>query len=277
VTRHVQDERKTRRKPLVLSLSKDEVADGRTASMDFSPTHRAWKDHPDRSMLMVALESSLRPVSAALLAAGSASRMGREKLVLALDGQPLLRRVAREIIALGPSEVIVVVNETNHAAILDALGDSSARVLVNRRASEGIGTSIGLAAASVSPSSKALVVLQGDQPFVDRAMLRRLIREWQEGSPEFVASSYDGLVTTPVLFTRALLPELVGLRGDRGAKAVLERHAGRGRVVEFPAWRGSDVDTPADYAKIRRLSGDVVTLGDFSGGRKNDCSKGHKK
>ncbi len=223
---------------------------------------------------MPASDASVRAVSAALLAAGSASRMGREKLVLALDGEPLLRRVAREISALGFAEVMVVVNETNHAAILDALGDSSLRVLVNPRASEGVGTSIGVAAASLSPASKALIVLQGDQPFVDRAMLRRLIGEWQEGSPEFVASSYDGLITTPVLFTRPLFPELVGLGGDRGAKGVLERHAARGRIVEFPAWRGSDVDTPADYAKAK---GDVVTFRDLSGGRKNDCPKGHKK
>jgi molybdenum cofactor cytidylyltransferase len=203
---------------------------------------------------MASRDPSTRFISAALLAAGSASRMGREKLVLALDGEPLLRRAACEVAAIRPCELIVVVNESNHAAIVDALADLPVRIVVNRRAQQGIATSIGLAAEGVSRVSRALIILQGDQPFVDRAMLRRLIAEWRRGSPEFVASSYGGLVTTPVLFARRLFAELVALRGDRGAKVVLERHAAKGRIIEFPPWRGSDVDTPRDYQKARRLS-----------------------
>jgi molybdenum cofactor cytidylyltransferase len=189
-------------------------------------------------------------VSAVILAAGMARRMGREKLLLTIDGEPILRRVVREVVALGLSEILVVANEDNRAAVFAALSDLPVQVLTNERADEGIGTSIALAASSIAATSRALLLLQGDQPFVERGMLRSLIAEWKRGSPDFAASSYAGVVTTPVLFARPLFDELRALRGDRGAKSVLERHSNTGRVLGFPRWRGVDVDTPEDYRLV---------------------------
>ncbi len=196
-------------------------------------------------------------ISAVLLAAGSARRMGGEKVLLSLDGEPMLRRVAREVVALGLSEILVVANARNQPAVFATLSDLPVRVLVNPRASEGIGTSIRLAAASLAPTSQALLLAQGDQPLVERGMLRALVRTWREESPDFVASSYDEVVTTPVLFSCRLLDELRELGGDRGAKSVIERRFDRGRVLAFPAWRGIDVDTPDDYERVRHLAASV--------------------
>jgi molybdenum cofactor cytidylyltransferase len=196
-------------------------------------------------------------ITAVLLAAGAARRMGGEKVLLPLDGEPMLRRVAREVVALGLSEILVVANARNESVVFATLSDLPVRVLVNPRASEGIGTSIGLAAASVARTSRAMLLTQSDQPLVDRGMLRALVRTWQEESPDFVASSYDEVVTTPVLFSGQLLDELRELDGDRGAKTVLERRFDRGRVLPFPAWRGIDVDTPDDYERVRYLAASV--------------------
>jgi molybdenum cofactor cytidylyltransferase len=196
-------------------------------------------------------------ITAVLLAAGSARRMGGEKVLLTLDGEPMLRRLAREVVALGLSEILIVANARNHAAVFATLSDLPVRVLLNPRAGEGIGTSIGLAAASVARTSQALLMTQGDQPLVDRGMLRALVRTWREESPDFVASSYGEIVTTPVLFSCRLLEELRELDGDRGAKSVLERRLDRGRILPFPAWRGIDVDTPEDYERVRYLAASV--------------------
>jgi molybdenum cofactor cytidylyltransferase len=196
-------------------------------------------------------------MSAAVLAAGSARRMGGEKVLLALGGEPLVRRIVREVAALDVSEILVVANEQNEAVVCDALSDLSVHVLVNRRATEGMGTSIALAAGSVAPGSRAFLLLQGDQPFVDREMLRRLIAEWGSGAPSFVAASYEGVVTTPVLFGQQILAELRELEGDRGAKAILYRHRHDGREIAFPNWRGLDVDTPEDYRRACELWGSV--------------------
>jgi molybdenum cofactor cytidylyltransferase len=192
-------------------------------------------------------------ISAALLAAGGARRMGRQKLLLEVDGQAIVRRVAAEIVALLAREVLVVVSPEGGEAIAAALQGLPIRFVVNERAREGLGTSIAAAASSVAPSAEAMLLVQGDQPLVDRSMLEVLIGEWRDLRGPFVASSFAGIVTTPVMFSRDVFGELRALGGDRGARAVLERHAGTGRVVAFPAERGSDVDTPDDYRRILEL------------------------
>jgi CTP:molybdopterin cytidylyltransferase MocA len=52
------------------------------------------------------------------------------------------------------------------------------------------------------------------------------------------------------LFTPPLLPELLALRGDRGARSVVERDASRVRYVDFARPAPRDVDTVTDLANL---------------------------
>lgn len=192
-------------------------------------------------------------VSAVVLAAGSARRMNDDKLLLELGGRPIVREVVEQAIAAAFGEVLVVVRAGNAPAVTTALASLPVRFVENERALEGMGTSIAAGARAVSPRARALVLLQGDQPFVGADMLLALIEAWDRARLEFVAARFGTLTTTPVLFDRALFAELAVLDGDRGARAVLGRHAGR--EIEFPEWRGADVDTPDDYARARALAG----------------------
>src|SRR5262249_17856042 len=72
------------------------------------------------------------------------------------------------------------------------------------------------------------------------------------------------VTTTPVLFDRRLFGELRSLDGDTGARRILQAHAPDGRVVEFPAWRGQDIDSEADYVPARET---WKERGDESDGR----------
>lgn len=199
--------------------------------------------------------SSPSLASGVILAAGSARRMSGDKLLLDLAGTPILRRIAEQALGAELGEVLVIVNRTNSVAVAAALRPLAVNVVVNPASEQGMGTSIALGAASLRAGAEALLLLQGDQPLVGREMLAALLAEWQSGRWSFVASRYGELVTTPVLFARDLFPELGALDGDRGAKAILERHPERGRVVDFAPWRGADVDTPEDYLRVRGLVG----------------------
>jgi molybdenum cofactor cytidylyltransferase len=59
----------------------------------------------------------------------------------------------------------------------------------------------------------------------------------------------DGL-GNPVLFRAAVFPELLAVGGDRGARSVVGREAGRVAVVPFDYPMPDDVDTPEDYARL---------------------------
>ena len=188
-----------------------------------------------------------------VLAAGRASRMGREKLLLPLAGRPVIRYAAETARSLRCGEMVVVSNPNNSAAIEVALDGIAVRVVQNSRYREGIGSSIAVGAAAVRSTCAGMLLVQGDQPLVTTDMLKRVVDVWTRKHPTYVAASYAGVTTTPVLFSRALVPELVSLGGDRGAREVLERHRGGGCMVAFQRWRGMDMDTDEDYERVKDM------------------------
>lgn len=177
--------------------------------------------------------------------------MGRDKLTLTLGDRPVIRHVAETVLSARLLEVIVVINPRNGDAIREVLHGLSLRFVCNERFEEGIASSIAAGAAAVSSGCEAMILIQGDQPLVIPEMLRALIDAWGQGDSEFVAAAFGDVTTTPVLFGRPLLGELAALRGDMGARSVLARH--RGRTISFPRWRGIDLDTDEDYAKVQRI------------------------
>lgn len=181
--------------------------------------------------------------------------MGRDKALIELAGEALVRRSVSTVVASGITEILVVVNPHNQESIAYAVRDLPVRVICNARHSQGMGTSIANAAAVIASDSTAvgLLLVLVDQPLIDASMLGAIVDAWGDARPDFVASAYGGVTTTPVLFDRSLLPELRALDGDAGARAILQSHAANGRVVEFPPWRGRDIDTADDYAAVRQI------------------------
>jgi molybdenum cofactor cytidylyltransferase len=200
-------------------------------------------------------KASLSGVTVVILAAGRASRMGREKLLLMLGDKPVIRRVAEMVCHSeldGLSDTVVVANPRNQDSIRAVLAGLDLRIVCNPSFEQGLGTSIATGvAAAVGSDASALLLVQGDQPFVNAEVLRRLIDEWREHQSAVVASSYNEITTTPVIFSRALFAEMAALKGDVGARSVLRNHGGR--VITFPAWRGADLDTEEDYERVRQL------------------------
>jgi molybdenum cofactor cytidylyltransferase len=54
-----------------------------------------------------------------------------------------------------------------------------------------------------------------------------------------------------VLFDRVIFAELLALQGDQGARPVVAREPARVEWVALDLPMPQDVDTPADYEKIR--------------------------
>jgi molybdenum cofactor cytidylyltransferase len=108
--------------------------------------------------------------------------------------------------------------------------------------------------AAVAARADAVVVLLADMPEVGAAEIDRLIAAFdpEEGREICRAVSADGTPGHPVLFGRRFFESLAGLRGDRGAREVLEEAAEF--VTEVPtAGRAAlvDLDTPEDWAAWR--------------------------
>jgi len=91
-----------------------------------------------------------------------------------------------------------------------------------------------------------------DQPFVHVELLKQLISTQQEKKVAIVASTYQGVHGTPVLFHHSIFGTLQQLQGDSGAKKILDIYAENMATVVFHGGE-MDIDTIEDYARLNKL------------------------
>jgi molybdenum cofactor cytidylyltransferase len=112
-------------------------------------------------------------------------------------------------------------------------------------------TSLRLGLDALRPEIQAALVVLADQPGLTPALLRQILDHYRAGDASIVVPVYRGRRGNPVLFDRALFPELRAVEGDRGGRALLDRHREAVAWLEIDdAAVVSDVDTYRDYQAL---------------------------
>jgi molybdenum cofactor cytidylyltransferase len=184
-----------------------------------------------------------------LLAAGSASRFGSDKLLHPLaDGTPIAAAAARNLRAAIDPAVAVV--RPGSPALERVLADAGLEVTICADASSGMGHSLAHAVRATADAAGWVVAL-ADMPFVAPETIRRVAAALAGGTP-IVAPCYRGERGHPVGFAAGYRAELTALAGDAGAREILRRD--RARVclldVDDPGVL-RDVDTRADLERTQ--------------------------
>ena len=201
-------------------------------------------------------------VAGIVLAAGSSTRMGSNKLLLELDGESVVRRAARTAGAAGLDPVVVVTGH-EHEAVTARLHDLGVTSVNNTEHAKGTHTSVAAGVSALGASApgasvsaddcEAAVVILADMPFVTAAMLREVVALYRRSRPLLVVSRYGGDVTAPpILYDRALFGELA-VMDSRCGRAVVRRHIDEAVMAEWPAEASRDLDRPADYDLAREV------------------------
>lgn len=182
----------------------------------------------------------------AILAAGAGARFGGGKLDAEVAGKLLGSYAVEAARPLGVPKIVVGRPTPGFANEAMALGD--AQLLRNKRADEGLGTSVALAALqAMAAGTDALLLLAADMPLVTTTTLRKLTEACAPRRPAAVAYP-DRTPGIPACFPADWLPALARLEGDQGAGALL-----RGAdvaLVKAPAAELADVDTAEDLATL---------------------------
>lgn len=186
-----------------------------------------------------------------LLAAGSASRFGSDKLRHALPhGVPIAVQAARPLKA--ELKRVVAVVKPDSQELEKALRAEGCEVVVCENAAEGMGASLACATRAAGEADGYLVAL-GDMPFLRRTSIAA-VRDALAGGAALVAPYFRARRGHPVGIGKAFYEDLLSLRGDEGAKKLLA--ANEKQLVKIPIGDPGvirDIDKPEDLLPPLRI------------------------
>jgi molybdenum cofactor cytidylyltransferase len=186
-----------------------------------------------------------------LLAAGSATRFGSDKLRHALPhGVAIAVQAARPLKA--ELERVVAVVRPESEELLQSLKAEGCEVVVCDNAAEGMGASLACAARAAGEAAGYLVAL-GDMPFLRRSSIAAVRDALAAGTP-LVAPYFRARRGHPVGISGKFFKELLESKGDEGAKKLLA--ANERELVKIPIGDPGvirDIDTPGDLLPPLRV------------------------
>lgn len=193
-------------------------------------------------------------IGAIVLAAGSSTRMGRNKLLFEVGGETLVGRIVRAAVDARLEPIVVVLGH-EAAAVRSALASRACRFVVNARHADGMKSSICAGIDALSLEVDAAIVLLGDMPFVTAEMLAALAVRYRTGGWLMVLSDYSGVTAPPTLIDHSLFSELIGEPVRGCSRTLRSRHADRATTLAWPVAALADVDVPSDYERLRAMTG----------------------
>jgi molybdenum cofactor cytidylyltransferase len=194
-------------------------------------------------------------IAAVVLAAGLASRyraaggIAPSKLVAKFRAKPLVRWAVEAALASRARPVVVVTGHAQ-AEVAAALAGLDVEFAHNPDFAEGLATSLRAGIAALPASVAGAVVLLGDMPEIEASIVDALIAAFAATpGAEAAVALYGGRRGNPVLLGGALFPEIGRLKGDEGARALLQSLPPRRIAVVEVAEAGvtTDVDRPEDF------------------------------
>ncbi len=179
-----------------------------------------------------------------LLAAGASRRFGSDKLLHRLAAGTPVAAVALANLRAALPHVIAVVRP-GATALADLLSDAGATVILCANADEGMGASLA-AAVGASGDAAGWVIALADMPYIRPQTIEKVATSLAAGAA-IVAPAYRGERGHPVGLSARFRPQLLALRGDAGARALLQQHADLIKLIEVDdPGVCRDIDTPDD-------------------------------
>ncbi|WP_299233923.1 nucleotidyltransferase family protein [Natronomonas sp.] len=166
-------------------------------------------------------------IAGVVLAAGTSERFGAEnKLLATVEGEAIVRRSVRTLLAAGLDPIVVVVGHEADA-VGAAVSDLPVSTVENDAYESGQASSVRAGIDALEGNGRpeaeaeAAVVALGDMPFVDPGTVESLVSAYRSGVADALAAATDGVRGNPVLFDRRFFEELTAIDGDTGGRSVL--------------------------------------------------------
>jgi len=180
-------------------------------------------------------------ISSILLAAGLSTRMdGENKLIKEIDGIPLIKYTAKNILASAVDELIIVLGHEKNV-IENIIGiNKKIKFVYNKDFKNGISSSIKVGLNKISKNSQGFFISLGDMPNINQNIYNKLIKSMhgynKKLAPihkkEIIIPTFENQEGNPVLFSKLMKNKIMSVDGDSGSKKIIELN--RSKVLNVP-------------------------------------------
>jgi molybdenum cofactor cytidylyltransferase len=182
-----------------------------------------------------------------ILAAGSSTRMKKQKLLLPFKGKTIIETVIDNIIPALHKNIVVVLG-ANRNEISKEISNFQVKLVENQNHLSGMLSSVICGVNSVPESSKAVLVYLGDQPQIETNVTFKVIDAYTKSGKGIVIPVFKGKRGHPVLVDMKYRSEIKQLDPEKGLRQLMEKFSAD--VHETECGRPEilrDIDTPQDY------------------------------
>ena len=189
-------------------------------------------------------------VSCILLAAGTSSRMGIDKLTLDYKGKTIIEHSLDNILSAGFEDIVVVTRP--NSGLVKLIKAAKVRVIENKQYKSGLASSLIAGLKEIDARAQGVVFALADQPLVTPIIYRQLIETYQKSLKMVVGPICKGQRGNPTLFDRRAWPFVMELSGDEGGRKIIAKLPPAEIFLLETDLNGVlfDVDTPEAYQKL---------------------------
>lgn len=191
---------------------------------------------------------SSKDLYSVILAAGGAKRFGGLKQLLEYEGSSLLRRSIYSANKIVDKRVKVVLGARAQKVRRD-IENLDAGIVINNEWESGIASSLQRGIDALPDDCAGIILILCDQALITAEHLEQLCDRWLTDKSRIVASSYADTIGAPVIIPRNFFAAIMKLKGDKGAKSIIELNMSEVDVVSIPEGE-LDIDTEADYMSL---------------------------
>ena len=197
-----------------------------------------------------------KPTAGIILAAGMSKRFGKPKQLLQLGGRFMVEWVLDAALNSRLEKIFLVLGH-RYEDILREVGAKTEhpkiRVVVNHEYREGLSASLRAGVLEIGSAYPSAMFLLGDQPLVDSKTIDHLLERFRMSDKTIGVPVFGNRRGNPAIFANRYYPRLLDIKGDIGARRIIQDHPAE--VLEVPVENPRcffDVDTAEDFQKLSR-------------------------
>ena len=185
--------------------------------------------------------------SAVVLAAGKSRRFGGQKLLMPMGESTIVENTIDNICKSRVDHLIVVTGyEAKRFNMLKK--KNKVQLVYNKEHASGMSSSIVCGVRSISKKSGAVIILLADQPFINTDIIDILLESYTCSEKGILYPVINKQRGHPVIFSMKYKNDLMGLKGDRGARDIINNNPDDIEEINVNTDNIlKDIDTPFDY------------------------------